>query len=192
MLVRPGRLEGRELTVEQARGHKMTLPRGETLGDQLPRPLQVSEPNIAAIIDDYATIAALQRRAGDQSALPATTPAVDNLGDCGKPRRSIPSVNGCRLFILATFAGGCSLSPSSNLQQSRFAKCCPIVVLPAPDTPMMTTIAGPSTDYCAVPRHRHRRLHRAPCPQSEVSPTLTCDATARGEVTHGILQKFTR
>src|SRR6516162_10532640 len=82
------------------------------------------------------------------------------------------SVNGCPLFILATFAGGCSLSPSSNLQQSRLARCCPIVVLPAPDTPMMTTIAGPSTDCCTVPRHRHRRFHRTPCPPSEVSPTL--------------------
>src|SRR3954447_6311112 len=54
------------------------------------------------------------------------------------------SVSGVPLCIFATFAGGCSASPSWYRQPDRSATSRATVVLPAPETPMTTSTTGSS------------------------------------------------
>src|SRR3954463_10192296 len=51
-----------------------------------------------------------------------------------------PSSSGMPAAILATFSFGWYSSPSINRQPRRRARSSPMVVLPAPDTPISTTI----------------------------------------------------
>src|SRR5258706_16112264 len=56
-------------------------------------------------------------------------------------RRSA-SVRGVPARILATFSGGWNSSASRNRQPSRSASSLPMVLLPAPETPITTSITG--------------------------------------------------
>ena len=61
------------------------------------------------------------------------------------------SESGVPADIFATFAGGCSASPSWNRQPSRSASPRATVVLPLPETPITTSITA------AIPPPAHRR-----------------------------------
>src|SRR5205814_4470429 len=54
------------------------------------------------------------------------------------------SVNGCPAAILARFAAGWKSSASAYVQPRAPAIIAPTVVFPLPDTPVTTTIGGPT------------------------------------------------
>jgi len=67
----------------------MIVPLGKPLADQRTRSFEIDQPDIGPAPDDDVTVAAFQRRAGDDPALAIVAPLVDPRRDGGEPGRAV-------------------------------------------------------------------------------------------------------
>ena len=82
-------LQGRQLAVEQCGRHEMTAALGQSLADELRRPLEVDQDHLRPIADEDVAIAAFQGRAGHDARLAVRPPIVNPLRDASQPGQAV-------------------------------------------------------------------------------------------------------
>ena len=137
----PGSSRRGELAGQYCFRGKVAVPLPQALVNQVVTSLQVNKPGLAGDVKLIA-ITPLERRAGQHDVPAFRGPAFHGLAsDFNQGARSASS-NGIPDLIFSTFAGEWKLSASTNSQPSRRASRTPMVVFPAPVTPITTTITG--------------------------------------------------
>ena len=131
----------------------MTATAGEPLRDQLARAFKINQPNIAASADDLPPIGASQCRAGDDPALSAVTPFVDDRRNGLQPRLAIGIRERLAAPHLVDVPSGVEVIALLEFPAELFCEAAaPIVLLPAPETPMTTATAATSGFRCTLHR----------------------------------------
>src|SRR3954469_20406404 len=123
----------------------MTLALGETAGDQLLRPVEEDNADIAATMHEHAPIGTLQRRAGDHDMSDGHADPVDLVGDRLQPGPAVFIGEGLAGAHLGDVAGGMKS----------------VAVLVAPTEPLGQFVANGALARAGYTHHDERARHLA-------------------------------
>src|SRR5262249_40392309 len=88
-----------KLTVEQRRGHEMTVACREPARNQVQFAFEMDEPDIAPLADENVAVGPFERRAGDNAVITGASRRIDPSGDAVQPwpavlvRERLPGVH---------------------------------------------------------------------------------------------------